>query len=115
MLIYESCKLTITLGIGLDLSIFKERSLSTWWNIYKTQFSSITFGHKHSGRRKCKWPTPRQKIGEFYTSSNIQRAKKEKIYGTTWLDYVIDRVVNAKSSCKKNKLLQFIIVFHLLK
>lgn len=46
MLIYESCKLTITLGIGLDLSIFKERSLSTWWHIYKTQFSSIAFGFK---------------------------------------------------------------------
>jgi len=49
--------------------------------------------HKHVGRRKCKLPKPKYKVGEFYISVDNQHAKKERIYGTTWPTIVIGQVI----------------------
>jgi hypothetical protein len=40
---------------------------------------------------------------------------KQKIYDTIGLDFVIDQMLNAKRTCKKKKILQFVIMFHFLK
>jgi len=41
------------------------------------------------GRRTCIQLTLGKKVGDFYTSSNTQHAKKEKKHATTWLDFVL--------------------------
>ncbi len=41
--------------------------------------------NKHNGRRKCIHPILGQTICEFYTSSNTQHAKNERMSTITWL------------------------------
>ncbi len=70
---------------------------------------------KHVGQQRAIVAKPNVKVGKYFMSLNIQHAKNEQQFATMHVrGFVIDQVNVSLHIEKKQKFLQFVIVFHLL-